>query len=748
MQTSTNLALNAKNTAVAEFDHLVNNKAVQSAASKAEDFSGEVVASTKQISNMSMSDLSKASAYVNSIPSKSNISNEVNNATNLVSDRLSDVSQSLQQATLSTDLYDKALSLPEANAVSLLKDYSINYSPYANYGKFEGTAVYKDFSGTIDDSVKDVKNISGWVNINKQHEQYATITNNSVSYIVGVNDIKPEPTVSDFQPLYDILNSNNVCSMDQSIIDDIKSAQSQACTFKDISSSLINSNASDIEKYTSGAINEASSAVSSNGIVAKLSQDMTDKLNTWTNSGSNTQSPTEDAQIDNAQDVIKNSVYSGKEYTLLGLDQYIYTGVLYPKQISHKSTDIKNDSVYNNVQAMIYDLSSNSTDIKTLEESPDAVTTLLCYQQPESISYSAACQFEQPSPRGSQQPFQFYVAANAMSLNFTLKWHVDELRTLYKSSNINKSITIQDIAEISEGFTRPWERGSSIEPKLCKVILPGVQHIGYITEAQISYSGDMSGDYSTGGGVLTESNGIVSIRKPTSYFYSQIEVTFQMIIIKDINLRPKSDKADYMGIADKFSYAPNTEADQSSSGNSTNEEADQGSGDMSNDKIEESDKKNNSGEVQKSTTSAVESAVSSNATTPTGEVDKKAISAYTNDDGSPMFVGDGKAYKADKDSTEKGIVKSKDGSEMFITNGGMYSVVPEGSYGNKQYTDSNGDTQLASYSQENVLYENASGGYCYYEEEGNESTLVSVSYVTPYTEVIESNETMCYWSGA
>lgn len=738
MQTSTNLALNAKNTAVAEFDHLVNNKTVQSTVSKVEDVSGEVVASTKQISSLSISDLSKASAYVNSIPSKSNISNEVNNATNLVSDRLSDVSQSLQQATLSTDLYDKALSLPEANAVSLLKDYSIDYSPYASYGKFEGTAVYKDFSGTIDDSVKDVKNISGWVNINKQHEQYATITNNSVSYIVGVNDIKPEPTVSDFQPLYDILNSNNVCSIDSSVVDDIKIGQSQACTFKEWTSSIINNNSSDTEKYHSGATTVA--GATTQAITAGYTSGglgFTKQPQTQAGSGNSTSINNKVNSI-----VAEPRDYTGTDYNYLSIDYDLpYLGLLYPKQIGRIVTPV-NRSVYNNVQAVIYDLAESITKDTTVDKllmSDKIASRLLCYQQPENISYSAACQFDAPSPRGSQQPFQFYVAANAQNLNFTLKWHIDELRTLYLGDRDYEAISMQDIAQLAESFTRPWERGNSIEPKLCKVILPGVQHIGYISEANITYLGDMAGGYSSfGGGVMnTAGDNNTVYRSTTDYFYSQIEIAFSMIIIKDISLKKKvtskENNENVMSITDAFSYAPTKEAKQQANDS---------------DLKEDSDKKSNSGDIQKSTSSATEGVVNSDAATPTGETNSKAISAYKNEDGSPMFVGDGKAYKADKDSTDKGIVKSKDGSEMFITSGVMYSVVPEGSYGNKQYIDSHGYKQLASYSQEDVLYEDDSGGYCYYEEENNESTSVPVSYVTPYIEVIVSDGIACYWSGA
>ena len=107
------------------------------------------------------------------------------------------------------------------------------------------------------------------------------------------------------------------------------------------------------------------------------------------------------------------------------------------------------------------------------------------------------------------------------------------------------SYTIQDIANIAESFTRPWDASKSknsaesLKPKLCHVILPGVSQIGYITEAQINLSGDMSGDYATGSGVVSSvSESTLNSNTITNYFYSQIEITFSMLVVKDIHLEP------------------------------------------------------------------------------------------------------------------------------------------------------------------------------------------------------------------
>ena len=50
----------------------------------------------------------------------------------------------------------------------------------------------------------------------------------------------------------------------------------------------------------------------------------------------------------------------------------------------------------------------------------------------------------------------------------------------------------------------------------------------------------MSGDYSTGSGVLTGNQSSLQERAITNYFYSQLEVAFTMIIVKDISLTPLS----------------------------------------------------------------------------------------------------------------------------------------------------------------------------------------------------------------
>jgi hypothetical protein len=162
---------------------------------------------------------------------------------------------------------------------------------------------------------------------------------------------------------------------------------------------------------------------------------------------------------------------------------------------------------------------------------------LFCYQQPDSVSFTSSAGYEAVAPRGTQQPFQFYTGANAMTLSFTLRWHIDEVRTFAISKD--RHISLQEIADIADSFTRPWgiDNGGSLQQKLCKVILPGVSEIGYITQAQINYTGDMSGSYITGSGVLTGNDGSAKTNGTiTDYFYSQLEVTFELLMVRDIKL--------------------------------------------------------------------------------------------------------------------------------------------------------------------------------------------------------------------
>ena len=664
------LSLEAKNSTVSEFEALVENaSAVTESVSSSVWQLGAVSTSSSVSGKYTVNTMSKLDGYsksnkfvgntYSSVKNSSNTSNKPTTSSNNASQsnnsygsHTSDVSQSKPESRLDTELYDNAVALPEAQSVSLYRDEN---NSSRQYGTFLGGAVFKDFNGTIDASNKSVPPTSGWVTLNSKSDIYAWITNSTNTYIVPLNKVRPEPIVNDFQPLFDKLKDNK-CINDGLVIVDTAIEQSKAATFKDISSEAINFGSEDTTKYAYGSISDLNDEKFNYNFV-----NCTRVSNT------------------------NNEHSEAKAY----VPGYKYHDVIYPQQITKRNADVYNSSVYNNVQAVVYDLSSEITNegLEKLDSSFDkSKSMLLCYQQPENISYTAAAQFDSPAPRGTQQPFQFYIAANAMSLNFTLRWHIDELRTLMYVEN--RSYSIQDIAQIAEDFTHPWKKGNSIEPKLCKVILPGVQHIGYITEAQISYSGDMAGSLSTGSGVLKDKE---VARDITDYFYSQIDVTFSMIIIKDIALKSKSDKRREMLINSREQTSSQSTV-QNNNPESTNEVT--------------KEIKDNSGNKEIDATNPA-----SSASTIVSIIDEIASSDGQNISIAPQVMQE-PVYSHDVDASgnallidnTNNIVYSSEGEppgvfkdinsndELFIANGTPRPVVSQDVDGNRYYLSEDGET--------------------------------------------------------
>lgn len=415
------------------------------------------------------------------------------NIVTTVTEGIHNIGMPIQKVSeFSTAIYDTALKLSEAKTVAF--DFVNDLSH--QHGIFDGGKLYKDFTGTVDKTSSAVKSVSGWFSFNNSSFDFANIKNGTELLNIGISStsFKPDLVVKDFTPLYDKLKEVKY-DKDSSIIDDTKELLSKAAT----------------NLFTSAK-----------NILGKSSE-------------------SDDATKSGDSDSIYNS------------NNRFGRGV-YPAQVTiDRSKDVVNSSVYNSVQAIIYDLPNYSGEIPPYVG--ESINQLLCFQQPETVSYTVSNQYDSVSPRGSQIPLQFYQVGNAISLSFELKWHIDEIRTLRKSNGT--AYTIQEIAQIAEDFTRPWRNDNSLTPKVCKVILPGISHIGYITEAQVSYSGDMSGDYTTGSGIfgnngISEANNIQTTSGSvnyngrsdglvTHYFYSQLSVTFSMLIIKDVKLIPASD---------------------------------------------------------------------------------------------------------------------------------------------------------------------------------------------------------------
>lgn len=389
---------------------------------------------------------------------------------------------------LNKDLYDTAVNLPEYS-VAQFKNMSMDKISDYLYGRFKGGSTYTK-SGNIENS--NVKEQLGWIILDNQSPQFVYFKNNENGncFYIRFTDFLPEAIVQDFLPLYDVLNKYRFTG-DTSIINDTKGELQLLMEDRDSLADAINENDSF------------------------------------------------DAPYVNRHDFLHVS-FEGKESSTYFDTTYSNRSVrfdsIYPKMISTSKHEVKDNSVYNNVQAVIYDLPGYKNLGNNEFSITDSINQLFCYQQPDSISYTSSAQFDSPTTRGTQQPFQFYVQNNSISLGFSLSWHIDEIRTLLKKDG-KTSYTIQDIADIAESFTRPWTTGNSVQPKLCKVILPGISEIGYITQAQISYSGSMSGDYTTNSGVLTSGSSNIPVATSIyNYFYSQITINFEITIVKDIKL--------------------------------------------------------------------------------------------------------------------------------------------------------------------------------------------------------------------
>ena len=666
------LSLEAKNSTVSEFEALVENaSAVIESDSSLVVQLGAVSTSSNMSSKYTVNTMSKLNGYSNnnkfvgntysSVKSSSNTSNKpttssdnASKSNNSYNSHTSDVSQSMPESKLDTELYDKAVALPEAQSVSLYRDEN---NSSRQYGTFLGGTVFKDFNGTIDASNKSVPQTSGWVTLNSKSDIYAWITSSLNTYIVPLNKVRPEPIVNDFQPLFDKLKDNK-CINDELVIIDTAIEQSKAATFKEISSKFINFGSEDTTKYAYGSISDLND----------------EKFNYNFVNGT---------RVSNAN----NEHSEAKAY----VPGYKYHDVIYPQQISKRNADVYNSSVYNNVQAVVYDLSSEITNdgLEKLDSSFDkSKSMLLCYQQPENISYTAAAQFDSPAPRGTQQPFQFYIAANAMSLNFTLRWHIDELRTLMDVEN--RSYSIQDIAQIAEDFTRPWKKGNSIEPKLCKVILPGVQHIGYITEAQISYSGDMAGSLSTGAGVLKDKE---IARDITDYFYSQIDVTFSMIIIKDIALKSKSDKRREMLINNKEQTSSQSTV-QDNNPESTNKVAEE----IKDNSVSQEVDATNPAYSASTVVSIIDEIASSDGQNMSVAPQVMQEPVYSHDvdaNGNALLIDNTNNIVYSSEGELPGIFKDKNSNdELFMANGTPRPVVSQDVDGNRYYLSEDGETVI------------------------------------------------------
>ena len=449
------------------------------------------------------------------------------------------------------DLYDKVQSVSEINTIELPK--SLITGDYI-YAKFIGSNIYKSLDGTIDKLSK-MSNKLGWITLDNLSSDYVFLKNTVGTYIVSLSDIKPESIITDFQALYDKLQETRFAGSDR-FFNDINTALSLVVTYRNIiAPSVANTEQDDIITHTE-----------------------TDQICTLTDFKHHTlgESPSPallQMPIISDDKNTEQSQYKLDNYKLKKVPDYFH-GV-YPKQISVQPLESSlafNQNAVNEIQAIIYDLPEYN---EKNYSNGKSYSILYCFQKPESVSYNAAASFDTVSPRGSQQPFQFYASANAIDLGFTLDFHIDEVRSLKKANGGHYSL--QDIADIAENFTRPWIAESdggnvnSVKPKVVKVVLPGVSEIGYMTQANITYSGDMTGDMTQGGGLASMNNGVL-----TNYHYTQLQISFTLVLLKDIKLHKGSDASFilsdlYKGIVDTAYHKTKYASVEDNNGSETNE---------------------------------------------------------------------------------------------------------------------------------------------------------------------------------
>ena len=450
------------------------------------------------------------------------------------------------------ELYDKVQTVSEINATELPKSL-ITSGDYI-YAKFIGSNIYKSLDGTIDQLAK-MSNKLGWITLDNLSSEYAFLKNTVGNYIVSLSDIKPESIITDFHALYDKLQETRFAGSDR-FFNDINTALSLVTTYRNIiAPNIANTEQDDIITHTE-----------------------TDQICTLTDFKHYTlgESPSPallQMPISSDDNSTEQSQYKLDNYKLKKVPDYFH-GV-YPKQISVQPLESSlafNQNAVNEIQAIIYDLPEYN---EKNYSNGKSYSILYCFQKPESISYNAAASFDTVSPRGSQQPFQFYASAQAIDLNFTLDFHIDEVRTLKKANGGHYSL--QDIADIAENFTRPWIAESdggnvnSVKPKVVKVVLPGVSEIGYMTQANITYSGDMTGDMTQGGGLASMSKGVL-----TNYHYTQLQISFTLVLLKDIKLHKGSDASFilsdlYKGIVDTAYHKTKYVSVEDNNGSETNE---------------------------------------------------------------------------------------------------------------------------------------------------------------------------------
>lgn len=454
---------------------------------------------------------SLSNIYDNSKGYLSNASETLHNAYNTANEYATSLSSKISSTASSVKseftktLYDKATSI--ANVQSVFLDSNFNPESFLKYGEFTGAKVFEDFLGTVDLDNSNLFKQLGWLTLDKSSNDICIVNTINGSLITSLDDFIPKSIISDFTPLNDKLYEQSRSK--DSYEDDLNSTTSLAVTFKDTTSQIIQTSTLPNVPEKSNPLDYSVAIAKQDVIEDKKSIVKIDDSAKAKSTISTIESSKANANLNNAtaspNTTISETIKTRRKWT----------------HVWSRLPD------YRSIQAIIYSYNPNSN-INSIEKED----YIECYQQPDSISYSASAGYDSPSPRGAQQPFNFYTGANAMSLSFSLKFHYDELFNEDKTPK-SKATSLQDIAKTAESLTRPWSDGNSVIPKSVKVILPGVTVSGYLTEASINYSGDMMGSSDHADNMVGIDNAA------TSYFYNVLEISFSLLIVQDdIVLKP------------------------------------------------------------------------------------------------------------------------------------------------------------------------------------------------------------------
>lgn len=452
---------------------------------------------------------------------------------NMVDERLgisAAINAAEEASEFGLNLYMKALKLQECQNIAF--DY-IDSVGTKLIGNFNGLKIYKDFAGTIATTVSNTAQQFGKAILDNQNLDFSLFENVDTSFIMSLSDFSVEPLISDFTSLYQMLLTEGFEKL-ETYNDDIQLTSSLFVTFGSYLSSAIiyNETNKNPDNYLSSIDAFKSDALPNNDTLLPVVTGGSVIIPNIAN-GDVSSNKVKDVDVSNY----------GTQEAIANIASEVIDG---QSNILTKNVNQLKPSDLSSVQAIIFDIDHK-------------LPILKCWQLPESISYSASAQFDSVATRGTQQPFQFYNCANQISLSFNLKWHIDELYVYDEETREVKLASdyqsLQEIATAAEAFTRPYYEDNSLKPKVCGVILPSISQIGYITEAQISYSGAVTAAETSGKSQRDLSTfekmalraseesylsgtdlDVVYAKNNETYEYSVLEISFQLLIIKDVDL--------------------------------------------------------------------------------------------------------------------------------------------------------------------------------------------------------------------